>query len=136
MYFHIELLEEANELKRKLNMDFDFDLNQNDMPLMVYQEKLDSNLMEMREKYDQKMNQIEECLRTQQLLCEELNENMRQLSTDPLASDSEIYDFKNYLLDLKTEKARRLNEIECLCHGIRALCEEIGMHENELLQKT
>lgn len=136
MDFNIELLDEANELKRKLNMDFDFDLNQNDMPLMVYQEKLDSNLMEMREKYDQKMNQIEECLRTQQLLCEELNENMRQLSTDPLASDSEIYDFENYLLDLKTEKARRLNEIECLRHEIRALCEEIGMHENELLQKT
>lgn len=117
-------------------MEFDFDLNQNDMPLMVYQEKLDSNLAEMREKYEIKMNQIEECIRSQQLLCEELDESIRPLSIDPLASDSEIYDFKNYLVDLKTEKARRLNEIECLRHEIHAICEEIGLDKSELLQTT
>lgn len=115
-------------------MDFDFDLNQNEMPLMVYQEKLDSNLTEMREKYEQKMIQITECLEAQQQLCEELHEKMRNLTTDPLASDTEIYEFQNYLLDLKSEKARRLSEIDCLRLEIYALCEETGMHESEFLQ--
>lgn len=134
LFFYSELFAEANELKRKLNMDFDFDLNQNEMPLMVYQEKLDSNLTEMREKYELKMNQITECLEAQQQLCEELHEKMRNLTTDPLASDTEIYEFQNYLLDLKSEKDRRLTEIDCLCREIYALCEETGMHESELLQ--
>lgn len=130
-----ELLKEALELKRKLNVDFEFDLDRSDeMPLMVYQEKLDSDLNEMRDKYQQKMNQIEECMRTQQLLCEELNESLRELSVDPLASDSEIYSFEKYLLDLKSEKARRLNEIECLQHEIQALCEEMGMEMSNLNQ--
>lgn len=115
-------------MKRKLNVDFEFDLERSDeMPLMVYQEKLDSDLSEMREKYRQKMDQIDECLEMQRKLCEELNENFRVLSVDPLASDSEIYDFEKYLLDLKSERARRLNEIECLQHEIQALCEEIGI---------
>lgn len=129
------MLKEATDLKRKLNVDFEFDLECSDeMPLMVYQEKLDSDLNDMREKYRQKMNQIDECLKAQQLLCEELNESNRELSVDPLASDSEIYSFKKYLLDLKSEKARRLNEIECLQHEIQALCEEMGMEVNNLNQ--
>ena len=123
-------------MKRKLNVDFEFDLERSDeMPLMVYQEKLDSDLNEMREKYRQKMEQIDECLKTQQRLCEELNENLRVLSVEPLASDSEIYDFEKYLLDLKSERARRLNEIECLQHEIQALCEEMGM-DIDILNQT
>lgn len=126
-------MEEALKLKRKLNTDFNFDLKHaEDMPLMVYQNKLDSDLTDMREKYGQKMNQIEECLKTQQELCEELNENLRELSTDPLASDSEIYDFENYLVNLKSEKARRHNEIEGLTHEIQVLCEEMGLQKNDL----
>lgn len=104
------------------------------MPLMVYQEKLDSDLNDMREKYRQKMNQIDECLNKQKLLCEELNEGLRELPVDPLASDSDIYNFEQYLLDLESEKARRNNEIECLQLEIQALCEEMGMEVSNLNQ--
>lgn len=131
-YFKTALRHEADELKRKLNVDIDFDLTRNDdMPLMIYQEKLDSDLSEMRERYQQKMDQIEKCLRTQSLLCTELNENLRELSTDPLAGDSEIFEFENYLLELKAEKVRRLSEIERLQMEIRTLSEEIGLDTNE-----
>lgn len=132
MHLHTDLLKEAVDLKRQLNVDLDFDLNRpDDMPLMVYQEKLDSDLKEMREKYQQKLEQIEECLRTQQQLCTELNENLRELSTDPLASDADIFEFENYLLDLRSERARRLNEIESLQMEIHVLTEEMGIELNE-----
>lgn len=120
------------ELKRKLNVDFDFELDRMDgMPLMIYQVKLDSDLTEMREKYGQKMNRIKQFLETQQLLCDDLGENLRTLSTDPLASDSEIYEFENYLIDLESEKARRSNEIKCLQHEIQALCKEMGIDKSD-----
>lgn len=132
MHLYIDLLKEAEELKRQLNVDLDFDLKRpDDMPLMVYQEKLDSDMKEMREKYQQKLEQIEECLRTQQQLCAELNENLRELSTDPLASDADIFEFENYLLDLRSERARRLNEIESLQMEIHVLTEEMGIELNE-----
>lgn len=119
-------------MKRKLNVEIGFDLTRSDdMPLMVYQEKLDSDLSEMRERYEQKMCQIEECLREQQLLCNELNEELRDLATDPLATDSEIFEFQNYLLDLKNEKVRRTNEIERLQFEIQALCQGMGRN-NEI----
>lgn len=101
------------------------------MPLMVYQEKLDSDLNEMRVRYRQKMDQIEQCLKTQSILCTELNENLRELSTDPLASDSEIYEFEKYLIELKAEKVRRLSEIERLQLEIHVLSEGMGLEANE-----
>lgn len=101
------------------------------MPLMVYQEKLDSDLKEMREKYQQKLEQIEECLRAQEQLCTELDENLRELSTDPLASDAQIYEFENYLLDLRNERVRRLNEIESLQLEIHGYADAIGIQLNE-----
>lgn len=118
-------------MKRQLNVDIDFDLDRPDnMPLMVYQEKLDSDLKEMREKYQQKLEQIDECLRAQEQLCAELSENLRELSTDPLASDAEIFDFENYLLDLRSERARRLNEIESLQMEINVLAQEMAIELN------
>lgn len=132
LHLYIDLLKEAVDLKRQLNVDLDFDLNRpDDMPLMVYQEKLDTDLKEMREKYQQKLEQIEECLRAQEQLCNELNENLRELSTDPLASDAEIFEFENYLLDLRTERARRLNEIQSLQMEIHVLAEEMGIELND-----
>lgn len=122
------LHQEAVDLKRKLNVEIGFDLSRSEnMPLMAYQEKLDSDLNEMRERFQQKMEQIEKCLREQQLLCNELNETPRDLSTDPLASDTEIFDFENYLLDLKAEKARRCSEIERLQLEISTLCQGMGV---------
>lgn len=133
LLFIPELSEEVQDLKRKLNADLDFDLKRSeDMPLEVYQHQLDSHLDEMRKNYSLKMSQIEKCLEVQKELCEELNEGLRELPIDPLASDSEIYDFENYLLDLKREKARRQNEIECLQHEIHAICEEMGLDSSNL----
>lgn len=121
------MLHEANELKRQLNVDIDFDLERVDgMPLMVYQEQLDSDLKEMRERYQQKMAKIEECLREQQTLCDEMGENLRTLLTDPMASDSDIFEFENYLLDLKSERQRRLSDIEQLQLEIHVLTNEMG----------
>ncbi|XP_031632190.1 protein regulator of cytokinesis 1-like isoform X2 [Contarinia nasturtii] len=130
-----ELHIEALELKRKLNIDFEFNLDRSDkMPLMVYRDKLDMDLNEMREKYHEKMNKIENFMKTQHQLCLELNENIRELSVDPLASDSEIHEVENYLIELKSEKTRRLNEIECLQNEIHTLCNELGTDISDLFQ--
>lgn len=115
-------------MKSKLSLDFEMDLRRPEkMPMMIYQEKLDLDLTEMRETFQQRMSQINDCLRTQQLLCDELNEEPRDLATDPLASESEIYNFEKYLLDLKTEKARRMNEIENIRFEIQSLQNEMGV---------
>lgn len=133
LILYIELHIEALELKRKLNIDIEFNLDRcNKMPLMVYRDKLDMDLNEMREKYHEKMNKIDNHLKTQHQLCIELNEDIRELSVDPLASDAEMYDFENYLIELKSEKTRRLNEIECLQNEIHALCNELGIDTDPL----
>lgn len=132
-----DLQQEAAKYKRLLNVDIDFDFENSDgMPLDVYRCKLKSDVDEMKEKYDQKKKQINESLMKQQILCEELDEELRHLPTDPLPSDDDIDEFENYLLDLQTEKSRRMNEIQLIQIDIQAMTEEMGIEATDFLDMT
>lgn len=127
-----DLIKESNQLMRALNTDFKVASNENNaMPLMVYKEKLDSDLVDMRQMYEEKKRIIDECLAEQINLCNQLNEDLRGLSTDPLASETDVEEFKSYLLDLKSEKLHRVNEIEFLKRKINDLCDEMDLMISE-----
>lgn len=127
-----DLIKESNQLMRALNTDFKVASNENNaMPLMVYKEKLDSDLVDMRQMYEEKKRIIDECLAEQINLCNQLNEELRGLSTDPLASETDVEEFKSYLLDLKSEKLHRVNEIEFLKRKINDLCDEMDLMISE-----
>lgn len=123
---------EAKKLKRALNVEFDFCTNaDNDLPLTVYHEKLDNDLFEMRELFKSRKQKIEECLQEQQILCAALHEDERTLQLDPLPTELEMQDFEMYLLDLKSEKLRRENEISKLKKEIGELCVELELTISE-----
>lgn len=131
--FFIELLEKAQNLKTALrDTQFELFLNKNnEMPLVEYKEKLEQDLSELHQMYATKKVVIDECLLEQKVLCEELGEEPRGLSSNPLATETEIAEFKSYLAELEHEKIRRINEIANLQQTIQELCNEMGISINE-----
>lgn len=103
---------------------------------MDYKEKLEADMTELRELYEKKRNVIDECLLEQKTLCEELGEEPRELTTDPLATEVEISEFKAYLTDLQHEKLRRVHEIGCHQQQIEDLCNEMEVTVSETARAT
>lgn len=135
-FFKTELLVEANNLKKALNVDFKICSNaNNELPLSDYLKQLDIDLVEMRELYQKRRDEIENCLDEQQLLCEALNEPLRHLSLNPLPSELEVAKFEEYLIDLKSEKLKRENEIDCLKREIGLMCDELDLPMSESVDK-
>lgn len=131
-----EMLEEAKNLKEALNVDFNICSNaNNELPLSDYLKRLDSDLEEMRELYKKRRDEIENCIDEQQLLCEALNEPLRHLSLNPLPSELEVASFEEYLIDLKSEKLKRENEIDCLKQEIGSMCDELDMPMSESVDR-
>lgn len=123
---------EARTLKRALNVDFEFCTNSNqELPLTVYHEKLDNDLFEMRQLYNKRKQKIEECLQEQRALCAALHEDERSMQMDPLPTELEVQQFELYLVDLKTEKLRRENEMGKYKKEIGELCVELELAISE-----
>lgn len=134
--FSTELLVEAKNLKEALNVEFKICSNaNNELPLFDYLQQLDSDLVQMRELYKKRRDEIENFLDEQQLLCEALNEPLRHLSLNPLPSESEVSAFEEYLIVLKSEKLKRENEINCLKQEIGSMCDELDMPLSESIDK-
>lgn len=122
-------------MERALNTEFDFRPDDG-LPLMVLREKLDEQLVSMREMYNAKRDVIQECLQQQEPLVDELGEDIRVLSLEPLATDAEVKEFELYLKGLKEERIRRLEQIENLQNNIRIISTEIEMDLNRTLQQS
>lgn len=131
----IDQYKEVSDLERGLNTEFDFRPDEG-LPLMVIKEQLEKNLVSMRELYNEKRSMIENLLNEQEPLVGELGENTRDLPLDPLASESEIKDFKLYLCGLKEERIHRLEEINRLQKDIKAICIETELNINESFLET
>lgn len=115
------LRQEAANLKRLLRED-DLDLGYDTaMPLRSVQISLDRNLESMREKLKLRHDQIDEFLFEQETLCEELGECPRELSKDPLPSESEMQTFRAYLDGLREEKLQRFDDIAAMRREIKML---------------
>lgn len=127
---------EAADLRHSLNVDFDVYANENnELPLAVYIERLDADLAEMRELYCRRKNEIEQCLEEQDRLCEELEEARQTLALSPLASEVEVSSFQEHLIDLKTLKLKRQNEIDCLKREIIDIGEELDVTMSQIVSE-
>lgn len=81
----------------------------------------------MNELYKRRKNTIEKCLEEQQELCDALDQACQQLALDPLATESEVQEFELYLIDLKSEKLRRENDIDNLKSELGSLYVELDL---------
>lgn len=133
---YVGLLKEAKKLEEELNVGFKVSSNaNNELPLYDYRKQLCSDLEQMRELYNQRQDEIKNFLAEQQLLCDALNEPLRHLPLDPMPSEVEVAAFGEYLIDLKTEKLKRENEIDCLKQEIGFMCDELGVPLSESVDK-
>lgn len=131
----IELHNEHEDLQRALNTEIDFS-PEDGLPLKVLKERLDEQLVSMRDMYKEKHDIINKCLEEQGPLVDELDEEPRILLLDPLATDAEIEDFKLYLVELKEERIHRLDKIGDLQDKIRIISIEIEIDLNKTLQTS
>lgn len=108
----------------------------NELSLMDYKDKLEEDMAELRDLYEKKKNIIDECLLEQKVICEELGEEPKELTTDPLATEMEISEFRTYLVDLQHEKLRRVHEIGSLQQQIEELCNEMEVSVSDTARAT
>lgn len=128
----VDELEKAKKLKKALNTDFDIRTNDNDeLPLTEYLAQLKIDLEEFEELFNRRREEVENCIEEQRLLCEALEEPLRPLSLDPLATELELSIFQEHLTNLKSEKRRRSKEIDCLKEEIEAICTELDVTVSE-----
>uniref|UniRef100_A0A182KEJ9 Protein regulator of cytokinesis 1 n=1 Tax=Anopheles christyi TaxID=43041 RepID=A0A182KEJ9_9DIPT len=80
-------------------------------PLLEQRIAIDESLEQMRKKLNQRHEIIDEYMLEMETLCEELSEEPRTLSKDPLPTERELIDFRSYLDHLIAEKLQRLEDI-------------------------
>jgi protein regulator of cytokinesis 1 len=119
--------EEKNDLKRLLQEDVT-EISSCGLPLYTLQVQIDESLKTLREKLDARRSQIDEFLLERDQLCEELDEEKRELKDDPLPSEDEMRDFRIYLDALNEEKFTRLDDISNIRKDIKNLLQHLEIH--------
>lgn len=71
--------------------------------------------------------EVENCIEEQRLLCRALDEPLRPLSLDPLATELELSEFRQHLVRLKHVKHCRSLDINCLKERIIITCMELDV---------
>ncbi|KAL7742545.1 hypothetical protein ACLKA6_016766 [Drosophila palustris] len=105
------LREEAAEVTRLLHRSVDVGEMPEDMPLTVWQQKLDESIEHLREELRERRAEICELLLQQEQLCEELGEQPLPLLADPLPKPQEMLAFSEHLSRLRAERTRRMEEL-------------------------
>ncbi|XP_016951845.1 protein regulator of cytokinesis 1 [Drosophila biarmipes] len=120
-----ELREVAAGLMRLLHKSLDMGERPDDMPLVVWQLKLDRIVEQLREELAGRRAEIGELLRQQEQLCQELGEHSQPLSTDPLPLPDELDAFRRHLQQLRDLRVLRLREMDqmrdSINHNMRIL---------------
>ncbi|KAH8368257.1 hypothetical protein KR084_009027 [Drosophila pseudotakahashii] len=119
---------EATNLTRLLHESLDIRERPDDMPLVMWQLKLDKTIDGLREELARRRAEIAELLRQQEQLCEELGERPRPLPTDPLPLPEEMDAFRDRLEQLRDQRAIRLKEMEQLRQSIRRDMKVLELH--------
>uniref|UniRef100_A0A182N2K7 Protein regulator of cytokinesis 1 n=1 Tax=Anopheles dirus TaxID=7168 RepID=A0A182N2K7_9DIPT len=81
------------------------------VPLIERRNALDASLLQMRQQLSERHEIIDQYLLEMETLCEELTEEPRLLSKDPLPTERELTEVRSYLDHLMAEKMARLDEI-------------------------
>ncbi|KAH8387925.1 hypothetical protein KR093_010342, partial [Drosophila rubida] len=122
---------EAAEITRLMHRSVDIGEKPEEMPLVVWVQKLDKSIEHLREELRARRDEICELLLQQEELCEELGEEPLPLLADPLPKPQEMCTFGEHLDRLRAEKTRRMEELFQLRTQIKA-----DMKVLELLPQT
>jgi Ase1/PRC1/MAP65 family protein len=145
------------DLKRLLKEDAN-EVSTSNVPLHTLQMNIDESLKMLREKLRCRREEIQALLHEQELLCEgkklcksfnsnfykisvtfvELEEGSRPLVSDPLPSEQEMQQFREYLDSLKDEKYNRFGRILQLRDDIKQVMASLGItglneYDNQLV---
>ncbi|KAH8406661.1 hypothetical protein KR222_001944, partial [Zaprionus bogoriensis] len=107
----LALQNEAAEVTRLLHKNVDIGEKPEEMPLIVWQQKLDNSIQHLREELRERRAEICELLLQQEQLCEELGELPLPLLADPLPKPSDMLAFSEHLGRLQAERTRRIDEL-------------------------
>ncbi|ALC48525.1 feo [Drosophila busckii] len=102
---------EAADVTRLLHKNVDIGNKPDDMPLVVWQEKLDRSIQHLRDELRMRRDEICELLLQQELLCEELGESPLPLLADPLPKPHEMSAFRDHLERLRAKRTRCMDEM-------------------------
>ncbi|KAH8273350.1 hypothetical protein KR018_005411, partial [Drosophila ironensis] len=110
---------EASTLQRLLHESVEVGERPDEMPLVVWQQRLDKSIEHLREELARRRAEICELLLQQEQLCEELGELPLPLLDDPLPTAEEMAAFRERLQQLAGERERRLEEVAQMRTAIR-----------------
>ncbi|XP_017125771.1 protein regulator of cytokinesis 1-like [Drosophila elegans] len=119
---------EASDLTRLLHDPVDIGPRPDDMPLVVWQLKLDKSIEQLREERARRQAEIRELLLQQEQLCEELGEMPRSLLADPLPLPTEMDSFRDHVQQLGHRREKRLEEMHQLRQSIRHNMKLLDIH--------
>ncbi|KAH8235566.1 hypothetical protein KR032_002494 [Drosophila birchii] len=110
---------EARDLTRLLHESVDIGERPDDVPLVIWQLKLDKGIEHLREELARRRAEICELLLQQEQLCEELGELPLPLLADPLPVPEEMDAFRDHLEQLRAQRVLRLKEMDQLRQSIK-----------------
>ncbi|XP_017045800.1 protein regulator of cytokinesis 1 [Drosophila ficusphila] len=110
---------EATDLTRLLHESVDMGERPDDMPLVIWQLKLDKSIEHLREELGRRRAEICELLLQQEQLCEELGELPKPLLADPLPLPEEMDAFRDRLEQLRHQRVLRIKEMDELRQSIK-----------------
>ncbi|XP_037726519.1 protein regulator of cytokinesis 1 [Drosophila subpulchrella] len=110
---------EATDLTRLLHESVDIGERPDDMPLVIWQLKLDKSIEHLRDELGRRRAEICELLLQQEQLCEELGELPQPLLADPLPLPEEMDAFRDRLEQLRDQRVLRLKEMDQLRQSIK-----------------
>ncbi|XP_017085627.1 protein regulator of cytokinesis 1 [Drosophila eugracilis] len=103
---------EATNLSRLLHKSVDIGERPEDMPLVVWQLKMDNSIVHLREELASRRSEISELLLQQGRLCQQLGELPMPLLMDPLPLPEQMDTFRDHLQKLRDKRERYLNEMD------------------------
>ncbi|XP_033255022.1 protein regulator of cytokinesis 1-like [Drosophila miranda] len=110
---------EASDLTRLLYETVDIGQRPDDVPLIIWQLKLDKSIEHLREELSKRRAEIGELLLQQEQLCEELGALPFPLLADPLPLPDEMDGFRDHLDNLRSQRAVRQTELDQLRKAIK-----------------
>ncbi|KAH8419863.1 hypothetical protein KR009_003417, partial [Drosophila setifemur] len=113
------LWSEADDLTRLLHKPMEVSERPPQVPLVLWQLKLDDCIERLREELAGRRAEIGELLQQQEQLCEELDELPLPLPTDPLPTPDQMDTFREHLEQLRRLRVLRLDEFKQLTRSIK-----------------
>ncbi|XP_017149590.2 protein regulator of cytokinesis 1-like [Drosophila miranda] len=110
---------EASDLTRLLHETVDIGQRPDDVPLIIWQLKLDKSIEHLREELSKRRAEIGELLLQQEQLCEELGALPLPLLADPLPLPDEMDGFRDHLDNLRSQRAVSQTELDQLRKAIK-----------------